>query len=546
MDVKKKVFASWTGRRGRTPSSPAIPPPWTSTRSARRDLAARPGHRHALLQPRQRDAPAGDRARQGDLARRPSPPPWSWPDASEGGRAGRQLRRLRRQPHARPLSPRGGVPGRGRRARPQQVDKVHLRLRPAHGSVRDGRHGRARRGLAHPQGQGGHAQPAAALLPHRRPPLRAGALRPEDRRGLVPLREGQPRAAVPIPRSRRSSSKTSKEQGIERRPSPTRRSSSAASTPLINEGARILEEGIALRASTSTSSTSTATASRSIAAARCSTRTRWGWRAVYDDVCAFQKQHGELWQPAPLLERLAREGKRFRELLAVLPRGASWARPRAIIRGPWTRPSPASSSPISPRTSPGPSARRSWATWARRWSRSSAPAAATTRAPGRRPTGATESATFMSVNRNKRSLAVDLKSREGLAILERLVARADVFVQSLRAGAVEELGLGWEPARALNPRLVYCSVTAFGTEGPLRDRPGYDPLMQAMSRHHVHHRASRTSRPRACPSPSWTWARACGRPSPSSPRCASATAPGAACTSPPRSSRPRSPGRRSR
>jgi crotonobetainyl-CoA:carnitine CoA-transferase CaiB-like acyl-CoA transferase len=92
-----------------------------------------------------------------------------------------------------------------------------------------------------------------------------------------------------------------------------------------------------------------------------------------------------------------------------------------------------------------------------------------------------ESATFMSVNRNKRSLAVDLKSREGLAIVERLVTRADVFVQSLRAGAVEELGLGWERARALNPRLVYCSVTAFGTEGPLRERPGYDPLMQAMS-----------------------------------------------------------------
>ena len=97
------------------------------------------------------------------------------------------------------------------------------------------------------------------------------------------------------------------------------------------------------------------------------------------------------------------------------------------------------------------------------------------------PYWGSESATFMSVNRNKRSLAVDLKSREGLAIVERLVARADVFVQSLRAGAVEELGLGWEQARALNPRLVYCSVTAFGTEGPLRDRPGYDPLMQAMS-----------------------------------------------------------------
>ena len=90
-----------------------------------------------------------------------------------------------------------------------------------------------------------------------------------------------------------------------------------------------------------------------------------------------------------------------------------------------------------------------------------------------------ESATFMSVNRGKRSLEVDLKSREGLLILERLVGQADVFVQSLRAGAVEELGLGWERAQVLNPGLVYCSITAFGTEGPYRDRPGYDPLMQA-------------------------------------------------------------------
>jgi len=90
-----------------------------------------------------------------------------------------------------------------------------------------------------------------------------------------------------------------------------------------------------------------------------------------------------------------------------------------------------------------------------------------------------ESATFMSVNRNKRSLAIDLKDERGLAIVERLLARADVFVQSLRAGAVEELGLGFARVSALNPRLVYCSITAYGIEGPLRDRPGYDPLMQA-------------------------------------------------------------------
>ncbi len=90
-----------------------------------------------------------------------------------------------------------------------------------------------------------------------------------------------------------------------------------------------------------------------------------------------------------------------------------------------------------------------------------------------------ESASFMSVNRNKRSLAIDMKAPEGRAVVERLVTRADVLVQSLRAGAVEELGLGWDSARVLNPRLVYCSITAFGTEGPLKDRPGYDPLMQA-------------------------------------------------------------------
>jgi crotonobetainyl-CoA:carnitine CoA-transferase CaiB-like acyl-CoA transferase len=90
-----------------------------------------------------------------------------------------------------------------------------------------------------------------------------------------------------------------------------------------------------------------------------------------------------------------------------------------------------------------------------------------------------ESATFMSFNRSKRSLAVDMKAEDGRAILERLIQRADVLVQSLRAGAIEELGLGWERVQALNPRLVYCSITAFGTEGPLSDRPGYDPLMQA-------------------------------------------------------------------
>ncbi|MBI2219362.1 MAG: CoA transferase [Candidatus Rokubacteria bacterium] len=90
-----------------------------------------------------------------------------------------------------------------------------------------------------------------------------------------------------------------------------------------------------------------------------------------------------------------------------------------------------------------------------------------------------ESATFMAMNRNKKSLVLDLKGDAGLEVLKRLVAKADVFVQSLRAGVVEEMGLDFAGARHLNPRLVYCSITAFGSRGPLRDLPGYDPLMQA-------------------------------------------------------------------
>jgi crotonobetainyl-CoA:carnitine CoA-transferase CaiB-like acyl-CoA transferase len=90
-----------------------------------------------------------------------------------------------------------------------------------------------------------------------------------------------------------------------------------------------------------------------------------------------------------------------------------------------------------------------------------------------------EAATFLSFNRNKRSLALDLKGPGALDILRRLVGKADVLVQSFRARVVEELGLGYEQAKALNPRIVYCSITAYGTRGPLKDLPGYDPLMQA-------------------------------------------------------------------
>jgi crotonobetainyl-CoA:carnitine CoA-transferase CaiB-like acyl-CoA transferase len=90
-----------------------------------------------------------------------------------------------------------------------------------------------------------------------------------------------------------------------------------------------------------------------------------------------------------------------------------------------------------------------------------------------------ESASFMAFNRNKRSLALDLKREGGLDVLRRLLARADVLVQSLRAGAIGELGLDYAAASALNPRLIYCSITAYGARGPMAHLPGYDPLMQA-------------------------------------------------------------------
>ena len=198
-------------------------------------------------------------------------------------------------------------------ATPAAGGQGHLRLRPAHGPVRDGRHGRARRGLAHPQGQGGHAQPPAALLAHRRPHLRDGALRPEDRRGLVPLREGQPRAAA---RSRDRGAhrrEHPKERGIERRAVSDEEILKRCVYALINEGARILEEGFALRASDIDIIYIYGYGFPVHRGGPMFYADTVGPAAVYDDVCAFQKQHGELWQPAPLLERLAREGKRFED-----------------------------------------------------------------------------------------------------------------------------------------------------------------------------------------------------------------------------------------
>ena len=86
---------------------------------------------------------------------------------------------------------------------------------------------------------------------------------------------------------------------------------------------------------------------------------------------------------------------------------------------------------------------------------------------------------FAYANTGKRGLCLDLSTEPGMEVLGALVRGADVFVESLRPGALARMGMGWEVARSLNPRLVYASVLAYGEEGPLSGLPGYEPLMQA-------------------------------------------------------------------
>lgn len=92
-----------------------------------------------------------------------------------------------------------------------------------------------------------------------------------------------------------------------------------------------------------------------------------------------------------------------------------------------------------------------------------------------------EAPLFLSGNRNKRSIALDLKSDGGRQVLDRLTESADIFLQSFRKGVIESLGFGHEKLRSQRPELIYASITGFGAEGPLSETPGYDPLIQAYS-----------------------------------------------------------------
>jgi len=92
----------------------------------------------------------------------------------------------------------------------------------------------------------------------------------------------------------------------------------------------------------------------------------------------------------------------------------------------------------------------------------------------------TESAYFMSANRGKKSITVNLTSPEGQRIVRELAARCDVLIENYKVGDLDRYGLGYKDLSALNPRLVYCSVTGFGQTGPYRERPGYDFMAQGM------------------------------------------------------------------
>ena len=92
-----------------------------------------------------------------------------------------------------------------------------------------------------------------------------------------------------------------------------------------------------------------------------------------------------------------------------------------------------------------------------------------------------DSLVFHTVNRNKESFAADLKNPEDLATVKRLIARADVLTHNFRPGVMEKIGLDWESVRQINSRLIYGEVTGYGQEGPWKDKPGQDLLLQSLS-----------------------------------------------------------------
>ena len=88
---------------------------------------------------------------------------------------------------------------------------------------------------------------------------------------------------------------------------------------------------------------------------------------------------------------------------------------------------------------------------------------------------------FLGLNRSKRSLAIDLKIERGQAILRRLIMTADVLIENFRPGSLEKLGFSYDAVHAINPKLIYCSITGYGHTGPSKNLPGYDAVIQGDS-----------------------------------------------------------------
>jgi len=96
-------------------------------------------------------------------------------------------------------------------------------------------------------------------------------------------------------------------------------------------------------------------------------------------------------------------------------------------------------------------------------------------------TAAGEMTTFLALNRNKRSVVLNLKKPDGLAVMHDLVAQADVLIQNFRVGTADRIGIGYEQLREINPRLIYCAITGYGSTGPYRNRAGQDLVLQGYS-----------------------------------------------------------------
>jgi crotonobetainyl-CoA:carnitine CoA-transferase CaiB-like acyl-CoA transferase len=92
-----------------------------------------------------------------------------------------------------------------------------------------------------------------------------------------------------------------------------------------------------------------------------------------------------------------------------------------------------------------------------------------------------DAAFYLSANRNKKSITIDMANAEGQEIIRQLAKRADIIIENFKTGALRKYGLDYESLKAINPRLIYCSVTGFGQTGPLAQKPGYDGVFQAMS-----------------------------------------------------------------